>query len=187
MLRFFMVQNIFLLAIAYLLGSISLSKLLTKAFKLEDPTATGSGNAGFSNVYRLNRKLGFITGLSDLLKGIFCSYLGSLTDYGFSYGATAGLIGNLLSIFRTSGKGMAMLMGVGSYLSAYNIALPILWFLFAKSYYASAASLFVVGYMLIWVFKIKAFILLLPLILIIYKHKDNIYRLWTGSELKLDR
>ena len=44
------------LAIAYLLGSVSTGVVISKLFKLPDPRKEGSGNAGATNVLRLNGK-----------------------------------------------------------------------------------------------------------------------------------
>ena len=66
-----MLSYIIIIIIAYLLGNISTSYIISKRVAGVDIRTQGSGNAGSTNVLRtLGKKAGLITFIGDLLKGI---------------------------------------------------------------------------------------------------------------------
>ena len=63
-------ENIFLLILAYLIGSIPFSIIAGKLLKGIDVREYGSGNAGATNTFRvLGKKAGIPVLLLDVLKG----------------------------------------------------------------------------------------------------------------------
>lgn len=59
--------------ISYLIGSINFSIILSKIISGKDIRESGSGNAGATNMLRTHgKKMGVITLLLDVLKGIIC-------------------------------------------------------------------------------------------------------------------
>ncbi|WP_236533371.1 glycerol-3-phosphate acyltransferase, partial [Pseudomonas syringae] len=61
---------------AYLLGSLSFAILLSRLSGSPDPRASGSGNAGATNMLRLaGKKLAILTLLGDLCKGLIPVWL----------------------------------------------------------------------------------------------------------------
>uniref|UniRef100_UPI00261C7B45 glycerol-3-phosphate acyltransferase n=1 Tax=Pseudomonas sp. TaxID=306 RepID=UPI00261C7B45 len=69
-----------LLAIlAYLLGSLSFAIWLSRLTGSPDPRASGSGNAGATNMLRLaGKKLAVITLIGDLCKGLLAVLVAKL-------------------------------------------------------------------------------------------------------------
>ncbi|MCD8181411.1 MAG: glycerol-3-phosphate 1-O-acyltransferase PlsY [Firmicutes bacterium] len=66
--------------IAYLIGSINFSILISKAISGKDIRESGSGNAGATNMLRTHgKKMGILTLLLDVLKGIVVVLIARLT------------------------------------------------------------------------------------------------------------
>ena len=59
--------------VSYLIGSVNFSILISKAISGKDIRESGSGNAGATNMLRTHgKKMGVLTLLLDVLKGIVC-------------------------------------------------------------------------------------------------------------------
>ena len=68
--------------IAYLLGSISSSVIISKKISGTDIRSAGSGNAGATNMLRVHgKKAGLLTLVCDVLKGVIAVLIGMLADY----------------------------------------------------------------------------------------------------------
>ena len=64
--------ELFLIPLAYLIGSISFAVVVSKCMRLPDPYSYGSGNPGATNVLRTGNKLAAVlTLMGDALKGFF--------------------------------------------------------------------------------------------------------------------
>lgn len=71
--------TLLVLVLAYLLGSISFSIILTKHFKHDDIRKHGSGNAGATNVLRtVGKKAALLTFVLDFLKCVAAVVLGRM-------------------------------------------------------------------------------------------------------------
>ena len=71
------VKIIVVMAAAYLLGSLNIAIIVTKAFTGEDIRKMGSGNGGFTNVMRsVGTTAGIITFVGDFLKCVAAVLLG---------------------------------------------------------------------------------------------------------------
>ncbi|MDF1615409.1 glycerol-3-phosphate 1-O-acyltransferase PlsY [Desulfurivibrio dismutans] len=111
---------------AYLLGSVPFGLLLGKMAGM-DVRREGSGNIGATNVGRLlGKKLGAVTLLADLLKGVLPMMLASWWLAGDPWHSpvvalcgTAAFLGHLFPIYLgfKGGKGVATALGVFLYLT----------------------------------------------------------------------
>ncbi len=191
-----MQEILIILIYSYLLGSIPFGLILTKAFTGKDIRNTGSGNIGATNVLRSSGKvLAVVTLLLDTLKG----YLAVAITINFfpEFTLLSSLIVFIGHIFPVwikfkGGKGVATYLGILLALNYYFFFIFILsWSIIILIFkYASLASL--TSALLIFLFNVylngisQSYSFLLFLLLIIYSHKDNIVRLRTGSEKKIN-
>ncbi len=192
---------ILLIPISYLIGCFSSAYLLGKIAQDIDIRNYGSGNAGTTNAMRvMGRKLGILTFIFDVLKGIIAVYIGRLLlgDIGGMVGGFFAVIGHNWPIFIgfRGGKGVATSLGV---LMVMNLPSTILAVVFGMvvaiiSRYVSLGSMsFLSSYAIIYAlitqdFNKGIFVLALALAaLTIFRHKSNIQRIVAGNENKLGR
>ena len=182
---------------AYLLGSIPFGLLLTRIAGRGDIRDIGSGNIGATNVLRTGSKgLAALTLLLDAAKGAAAVLLAQqFWPYGVEFAAAGALIGHLYPVwlkFR-GGKGAATLLGVllpllpvaaAVYALVWLGMLLVLRFASVASMAAAAsapASAAVLG-------ADHLFPLLLAFaLLIVWKHRSNIQRLFAGSEPRVGK
>jgi acyl phosphate:glycerol-3-phosphate acyltransferase len=147
--------NIYLLILAYLMGSIPSAVWIGKYFYKTDVREYGSGNAGATNVFRvLGKKAGIPVLLLDVLKGFGGGCLAVFSSY--SRGSTqftnlelvlgmAALVGHIFPIFAQfrGGKGIATLLGIimGVHLFAGLISIAVFTTVLLISNYVSLASI----------------------------------------------
>ena len=196
--------------IAYCLGSISFSVLISKKMAGFDVREKGSKNAGSTNVLRtVGKKAAIITLLCDILKGVIAvliAYLiGNMVD-----GVDRALLVQLAGIFAVvghtfpvffnfkGGKGVATALGV---LLIVNWQLGLICLVFAILIMAltkivslgsmGAAILFPVltifiptNYIVPGSYIVFGIILA---VFIVYNHRANIKRLASGTENKLGK
>lgn len=73
------VKIVVVMAAAYLLGSLNIAIIVTKAFTGKDIRTMGSGNGGFTNVMRsVGTTAGIITFVGDFLKCVIAVVIGGL-------------------------------------------------------------------------------------------------------------
>ncbi|MCM8774712.1 MAG: glycerol-3-phosphate 1-O-acyltransferase PlsY, partial [Candidatus Omnitrophica bacterium] len=185
------------LIISYLLGSIPFGFILTYLIRRIDIRDYGSGNIGATNVARiLGKKWGMCVFLLDFLKGALSIWIFKLftfppegRSYLFIFCGLAAVCGHNWPIFLgfRGGKGVATSLGVMSGLSFvyYHLWLVLTiavmsWIIFFSLFrYVSLASLlagfsFFIFSLIIPVSRdIKIFSLLF-LLLLIFRHKNNI-------------
>ena len=191
-------STIFLvLGLSYLLGSIPFGLLLTRAFGKGDIRKIGSGNIGATNVLRTGSKgLAAATLLLDAAKGALAVWLAQGYWPGFELHAAAGaLIGHLYPVwlrFR-GGKGVATLLGILiPLLPIAALVYAVVWIgllltvrISSVAGMAAAASAPVTAGV---VGDQARFPLLLGLaLLVIWKHRDNVRRLFAGKEPRVGR
>lgn len=192
-----MIKLLSSLILAYLVGSITWSIILAKLFHLPDPRTTGSGNPGATNMMRTSgKRMGIVVLLGDLLKGfvviLIAKYWG-LHGFGLALVGLAAIIGHLFPLYFQfqGGKGVATSLGVFLGLSSMvGLLLIILWVLFVVCFrYASLASLIIIILApLVMLFSGHGsyfFPLLFISALVIWKHLDNIHRLYQRTENKI--
>ena len=186
----------FLLLASYLLGSIPSVLILSKLLNKDDIRKSGSGNIGATNALRVGgRLLGALTLIFDLLKGLMAIILAIILEQKFiaAYGFVC-ILGHIFPLWLNfrGGKGVATVLGVMLGLNPLiGLLMSIIWiaiFKFFKiSSVASLISLFLSIVILIVIDAnyINSIFLSLTLILIVYKHKSNIIRLYSGEESKI--
>lgn len=206
-----MLVYIIVAVIAYLLGSISFSVIISKKMAGFDVREKGSGNAGTTNVLRsVGKKAAVITLILDVLKGVLAvlvAYIaGNIVKEGVDKALLIQIAGLLVIVGHTfpiffgfkGGKGIATALGV-LLITNWNIGLICLVFalvLMALSKMVSlgsisAAILFPV---LILFMPHNAYLVdgnyiiysILIAVLVVFNHRANVKRLLNGTENKLD-
>ena len=197
-------------AVAYLLGSLAFAVLVSRAMGLADPRSFGSNNPGATNVLRSgSKKAAVATLLLDAFKGYLpvwlvlsnADWLG-LGSSAPSWAALAGLaafLGHLYPVFFgfKGGKGVATAVGVVFGLdpllglSCLATFLVIVYF----SRYVSLASMvaavfapfyWLFGHQVMWQASVaSAACLVVMALLLVWRHKANVSRLFAGSESRL--
>jgi glycerol-3-phosphate acyltransferase PlsY len=185
------------LCVAYLLGSFPTGVILSRTFAGDDVREHGSGNPGASNVARtFGFALGATVGVTDILKGLLAVLLGrwlGLSGAGLVLAGAAAVLGHDYSVFLrfAGGKGVATTLGAGvALLPIAGIAAMLLWgAAILVTRYSSLASLMALAALPIAIvllrgdpsFVIGTFVLF---VLALWKHRENISRLWNGTERK---
>jgi len=199
-------QNILLIPIAYLIGSISFAVVVSKCMRLPDPHTYGSGNPGATNVLRTGNKLAAaLTFIGDALKGYFAvmlariilgdqSLTSTLSSWVLCGVVIAVFLGHLFPIFHgfKGGKGVAtacgILLGVNVIL---GIATLITWIIVAaflrySSLAALAAAVFgPIYFVFLFGFQPMGIALTAVCSLLIWRHRSNIRNLMNGTETRI--
>jgi glycerol-3-phosphate acyltransferase PlsY len=184
--------------LGYVIGSIPFGVVVSRLLGVVDPRSAGSRNVGFTNVLRVSgRKAGILTLAGDIGKGWVVAWLGTLLlvqESSILLVALAPIVGHLYSAFLrfSGGKGVATALGsvlgvaplVGLILMALWISAVVLW------KYSSGGALFAFGLFPLvalifnrsWLFVGFA---LAVAALIWIRHKDNLVRLWSGTESRI--
>ena len=178
-------STIIAIAIAYFLGSLSASIILSKILKTPDPRTQGSGNAGATNILRtLGKQQALIVLAGDILKGLIAIWIGYLFHvHGFMLGLVgfAAVVGHIFPIYFKfkGGKGVATAVGVTlalSFLSGFLIAAAWLAVAFTLRY-SSLASLIamILAPIFLLIFSQASYFIPSVLIaaLIFWEHKEN--------------
>jgi glycerol-3-phosphate acyltransferase PlsY len=200
-------NEFFLIILAYLLGSIPTSLIISRTQFNIDIRDYGSGNAGATNTFRvLGSKWGSIVMFFDVLKGILAVKLSLLLPFytenefartnfqiGLGLAAVLGHIFPIWADFR-GGKGVATLFGLIIAISPFTalgcvgvflLVLYLTRFVSLSSILASMA--FPVFILVIFnvendAYRIFAIVVAL---LVVLTHQKNIGRLLSGSENKV--
>ena len=190
--------GILIAILGYLLGAVPFGLLVSQAFDLPDPRTVGSKNVGFTNVLRVSgAKAGILTLLGDMGKGWVMGWAAmqwlTVESYIMVVALTP-ILGHIFSPFLNfkGGKGVATALGSVLGLSpSIGVLLLLIWLgAVAIWRYSSGGALAAFG-----LFPVVAIVneqrqefLLFAIIvssLIWIKHKDNIVRLWKGTESKI--
>ncbi len=186
--------------VAYLIGSLSFAVIVSRLMGLNDPRTYGSKNPGATNVLRSGSKVAaVVTLLLDAVKGWLPVFLVQLYGKPFGLGdATVGLVGlaaflgHLYPVFFRfqGGKGVATAFGAIAPI-AWSVAGSMLgtWLLvFLISGYSSLSAVITALLVPLYVYLFKpefTFPVALVCCLLIYRHHENIQRLWRGQEDKM--
>ena len=194
--------------VAYLIGSISFSVIISKKMAGFDVREKGSGNAGSTNVLRtVGKKAAILTLICDCLKGIVAILIAVLaskivkgTDAGLlvQLAGVAVVIGHTFPIFFKfkGGKGVATSLGV---LLIINWQIGLICLVFALTLMAltrfvslgsvSAAILFPILTIFIQEnYIVPGNYIIFGVVLaaiVVFNHRANVKRLLTGTENKL--
>jgi glycerol-3-phosphate acyltransferase PlsY len=200
-------NELILIILAYLIGSIPTSLIVSRSQFNIDIRDYGSGNAGATNTFRvLGSRWGTFVMIMDMLKGLIAVKLALLLPYyienefertnfqiGLGLAAVLGHIFPIWAEFR-GGKGVATLFGLiiaispWTALSCIGVFLLVLYLTRFVSLSSILASLAFPVFILI-VFNVdniayRIFAIAVAL-LVILTHQKNIGRLLSGSESKV--
>ncbi len=206
------VTLIITMILAYLIGSIPFGVLLAKIYKVGDLRQIGSGNIGATNMLRaggrnlaiatltLDMAKGYIavlvceTIMQIMLKGRFTSSSGITVDinqlhYFFGFYAVVGHVWPIWLNYK-GGKGVATALGA---LLAFSLPVGMLamacWLVaFSATQISSLSALvsvFLAPFLCYYYLnKSAAIATLLIMLVVFFRHKDNIKRLLQGTEPK---
>jgi glycerol-3-phosphate acyltransferase PlsY len=185
------------LVVGYVLGAIPFGLLLAWAGGKGDIRAIGSGNIGATNVLRTGSKgLAALTLLLDALKGTAAVLLAQrFWPEGVQFAAAGAMIGHLYPVWLKfkGGKGVATLLGVmAPLLPVAAIVYALVWVgLLLVTRISSAAGIVAAASAPLSAAVLdedEYFPLLLGFaLLVIWKHRANIQRLFAGTEPKIGR
>lgn len=201
--------EVYLIVLAYLIGSISNATWISKRFFHLDIREYGSGNAGATNTFRvLGPRVGTLVMILDMLKGVIAVKLAYLLPYyampehmtqliNFQIGlGLAAVVGHIFPVwydFR-GGKGIATLFGmvltIQPLVALSCVGVFMLMFFLTK--YVSLSSILAgVAFPLLLIFIFREHELVYKLfaiataLLVILTHQKNIHRLLRGTESKV--
>ncbi len=191
--------------LSYLLGGVSIARLITSKEKGGNIGTQGSGNPGTMNMLRTHGLLmGLFTLLCDALKGVIPAlfgllYFGNMVDMTTGYIAIfvfgfLAVVGHIFPVFYKfkGGKGIATTFGV--FMVADPISTLILFaILFIVLYFIKIGSvvslLFISIDAIIQLFKVNMadnaiaiIFMILMVVLDIYAHRQNLIRLLDNKE-----
>tara|TARA_B110000967_G_C18788959_1_gene512283 strand:- start:582 stop:1163 length:582 start_codon:yes stop_codon:yes gene_type:complete len=188
------IEILYIAIYSYLIGAIPFGLIITKIFLQKDIRKVGSGNIGATNVLRTGKKsLGIATLLLDGLKA-YVSVMITLNffpDYVF-LSALMCFLGHIFPIWLkfNGGKGIAVYLGILFALSIYlGFIFIFSWLIvFYLSKYSSLSSL--ISTLIVFLysiilnnFNISLFFFII-FIIVIYTHRENIYRIKDKTENK---
>lgn len=193
-----MVLNILAIVAAYFIGAIPWAYVIGKKFRHINIMEHGSGNVGATNTFRvLGPKIGSFVFLLDLGKGFIGAMLGGLAG-GPTLSVVTGVIAVVAHTFSVflhfkGGKGVATGAGVIFWWCPPAIICAlIVWAILALATgYISVASILacVSCFIFIWLFHgtfLQVLFCGLIVAYIVYKHRSNIKRLFSGTENRVD-
>jgi len=185
------------IALAYVLGSLPTGLALTWLWTDQDVRTLGSRNTGATNVARVaGRRLGAVTLAGDLLKGLVPVLLAPLVSSDPALGgavAGAAVTGHRWSVFLGFRGGKGVATAAGSLLAlAPGPALVafVTWGLIIRlTRRASVAALAAAGILPLLCAALATdatWVALLLAVGITWRHRNNLARLRSGTELSTD-
>lgn len=204
-----MAAYIIVAVIAYLLGSISFSVIISKKIAGFDVREKGSGNAGSTNVLRtVGKKAAVLTLICDVLKGVVVVLIATLVGKiwkeldGALLVQLAGIfviIGHTFPIFFKfkGGKGVATSLGV-LLITNWQIGLICLVFALVLMALTQMVSVGSIGaailYPVLTIFITQNYIVtgnyiissIIIAVLVVFNHRSNVKRLLSGTENRIN-
>lgn len=185
---------VFFVVVAYLGGSVSSAVLVCRAFGKADPRTQGSLNPGTTNVLRVAGKLAAALVLFfDILKGAlpsYLAYLAGLPEFALGLIAISACLGHMYPIFFRFKGGKAVATALGALLPMgwiLTLVLVSTWaVVFKLSRYSSLAAIVTFCLAPLYTYWYKPqFTLAVAMLsmIILIKHRGNIWRLLHGKEL----
>ena len=205
-----MVFNIITAIIAYLIGSVNFSVILSKKMAGFDVREKGSGNAGTTNMLRsVGKKAAALTLICDVLKGVVAILIAMFIGWAFKVenqsllvqiAGIAVVLGHTFPIFFgfKGGKGVATSLGI-LIMSNWQIGLICLVFgvlLIALTRMVSLGSCAAaVLYPVLTLFITDNYIVsqgsgyliysIILAIIVLFNHRSNIKRIMAGNENRI--
>lgn len=191
-------RDVLLPVVAYLLGSVPFGVLVARMRGGVDLRRVGSGNIGATNVLRaVGKGAAALTLLGDIGKGALAVGVGrwfGVSPTVLALTALAAVVGHLLPVFAgfRGGKGVATTLGVvlatmpavGGLLLLIWLAVAAIWRYSSLAALAASAALPVLAWRLDGRPPMVALSVTLLLIVLV-RHRENIVRLWQGTEGKI--
>ena len=194
--------EILLILLGYLYGSIPFALVIGKVFYNTDVRESGSGNLGGTNAGRvLGKKAGISVIVLDALKAVTIFYLSSYLSLKFNLnpdikyiGGLACIFGHCYPIFAEFRGGKAVSTSLGYFLCIeplYAVVAIVVFLLVLKiSKYVSLSSISTALIVLcitpfLAVSITAKLCMLVAVILLVYRHKDNIKRIKNQTESKI--
>ena len=187
--------------ISYLLGSIPFGKIVTKLLTGKDITKTGSQNIGATNVYRsVSKKAGLsvliLDGIKPIIALVIISYFFNdfYQNYKFLYFFTT-IVGHIFPIWLMfkGGKGVACFFGGFLMISPIPTLISMaVWMVTVKitkiSSLGALLSIFLLtSYQIVSNYgTLNKGTIFAIMLLIFWKHSENIKRLIQGKENKIN-
>ena len=205
-----MVVNVVTAIIAYLIGSINFSVILSKKMAGFDVREKGSGNAGTTNMLRsVGKKAAALTLICDVLKGVVAILIAMFIGWAFKIenqsllvqiAGIAVVIGHTFPIFFgfKGGKGVATSLGI-LIMSNWQIGLICLVFgvlLIALTRMVSLGScaaavlfpvltLFITDHYIVSQGSGYLIYSIILAVIVLFNHRSNIKRIMAGKENKI--
>lgn len=199
-------NELFLVLLAYAIGSIPTAVLISKKYFAIDIRDYGSGNAGATNTFRiLGKKWGSIVMMVDILKGFIATSLYILVPHyltnelhrtNFMLGlGLASIIGHIFPIWADfkGGKGVATLLGMAIAIQPVVAGICVLVFLmvlFSTRFVSLSSILAGVSFMVLILFiynepepLYRVFAVIVAL-MVLLTHQKNISRIINGTEAR---
>lgn len=194
--------EILLILLGYLYGSIPFALVIGKVFYNTDVRESGSGNLGGTNAGRvLGKKAGISVIVLDALKAVIIFYLSSYLSLKFNLNpdikyiaGLACIFGHCYPIFAEFRGGKAVSTSLGYFLCIeplYAVVAIVVFLLVLKiSKYVSLSSISTALIVLcitpfLAVSITAKLCMLIAVILLVYRHKDNIKRIKNQTESKI--
>lgn len=194
--------EILLILLGYLYGSIPFALVIGKVFYNMDVRESGSGNLGGTNAGRvLGKKAGISVIVLDALKAVIIFYLSSYLSLKFNLNpdikyiaGLACIFGHCYPIFAEFRGGKAVSTSLGYFLCIeplYAVVAIVVFLLVLKiSKYVSLSSISTALIVLcitpfLAVSITAKLCMLIAVILLVYRHKDNIKRIKNHTESKI--
>lgn len=194
--------EILLILLGYLYGSIPFALVIGKVFYNTDVRESGSGNLGGTNAGRvLGKKAGVSVIVLDALKAVIIFYLSSYLSLKFNLNpdikylaGLACIFGHCYPIFAEFRGGKAVSTSLGYFLCIeplYAVVAIVVFLLVLKiSKYVSLSSISTALIVLcitpfLAVSITAKLCMLVAVILLVYRHKDNIKRIKNQTESKI--
>ena len=186
-----------MIVVAYLIGSIPFGVIVGRMWGF-DPRGVGSGNIGMTNVARAGGgSAAAITFLGDVLKGAIPVAIARSMGFEpahLAWVAVATFVGSIWSVFLNfrGGKGISAALGIWVVLAPMALLFAVAAFgtvlaIFRIMSLASIACALVIPLAMATTAERHSFLMAAMIIstLAILRHRENIQRLFDGTEPKL--
>ena len=203
----FVLKLIGVIILSYLLGSLSFSIIFSNLMGKGDLREKGSGNAGLTNALRTSgKKVAALTLLGDSLKGIGALFaakgimaaeaIPNAIEWGMCAAAVSVIFGHIFPIFFgfRGGKGVLTTASIVAVLDwrMFLVLMGIFILVFIISGIVSVSSLtaavLLPGASIIFMGKTFPYAVIFIAVIsvaVIISHRENIYRIFNGTEKKL--
>ena len=190
-----MTDLIIVFSYAYLMGSIPFGLIITNLFLKKNIRKIGSGNIGATNVLRTgNKSLAALTLFFDTLKGYLSIYI-TVNFYNdlIYFAGLICFVGHIFSIWLKfkGGKGIATYLGIISAISLnFSLIFVLIWitvlFIYKYSSLSSIISTLTIFIYFLFLndFNLSIYFFIL-FVIVLYTHRDNLFRLREGIEKKI--